>query len=65
MKRSFREPKNRYKIRAKIDHQKISTLKYTQALENKENFNIQKHKIAPELAINMAQIRHFGEPKDD
>ena len=35
MKRSFREPKNRYKNGAKNDRKKIATLKSAQSLENK------------------------------
>lgn len=65
MKRSFREPKNRYKNGAKTAHRKISTLKTMQSLENKGKFQGKKHEKKPDIPHNTAQIRLSGESKDD
>ena len=65
MKRSFREPKNRYKNGAKTARQKITTLNSAQSLENKGKFNAQKSSKKPKIAHNTAQIRLLGNSKDD
>ncbi len=65
MKRSFREPKIRDKNGAKNDRRKISTLKSTQTLENKGKFQVKRQGKKPDIAKDTAQIRLFGESKDD
>ena len=65
MKRSFREPKNRYKNGAKKDRRKISTLKTAQTLENKGKFQGESRRKKPDIPRNMAQIRLSGNSKVD
>ena len=65
MKRSFREPKNRYKNGAKTPHRKITTLNSSQSFENKGSFNAKKAQKKPKLADNRAQIGLSEKSKDD
>ena len=65
MKRSFREPKNRYKNGAKTARQKITTLNNAQTLENKGNFNGRKTQKSCKLASTGTKIRLTGSSKDD
>lgn len=65
MKRSFREPKNRYKNGAKTARQKITTLNNAQTLENKGKFQDNRRSKKPNIAYDMAQIRLSGESKHD
>ena len=61
MKRSFREPKNRYKNGAKNARQKIAALKSAQSLENKGDFKGGKVKNTPKLTQDTAKIRARGD----
>ena len=65
MKRSFREPRNRYKNGAKNARQKIATLKSAQSLENKGFFREKKVKKTPKLTQDTAKIRVSGDSKND
>ena len=65
MKRSFREPKNLFKNKAKNDRRKMNSIKNTQSLENKGSFNAKKAQKKPKLADNRAQIRLSEKSKDD
>lgn len=65
MKRSFREPKNLFKNKAKNDRQKMNRTKNSKSLENKRKFQGKKHKKKPDIPHNTAQIRLSGESKDD
>ena len=65
MKRSFREPKNRYKNGAKTARQKITTLNNAQTLENKGNFNGHKPQKSCKLALTGTKIRLSGDSKYD
>ena len=60
MKRSFREPKNRYKNRAKIARKKISTLKKQKFLKNKDIFRDSQGQKSQEFTENTAKI-HLSE----
>ena len=65
MKRSFREPKNLFKNKAKNARQKMNSINHTKPLENKGNFNAQKAQKKPKIAQNTAQIRLLEKAKDD
>ena len=65
MKRSFREPKNRYKNGAKNDRKKIATLKSAQSLKNKGKMKGNRGAKKPNIAQDTAQIRLIGQAKRD
>ena len=65
MKRSFREPKNRYKNGAKTARRKIATLKSAQSLENKGKMQSGRGAKKPNIAKDTAQIRLTGKSKRD
>lgn len=65
MKRSFREPKNLFKNKAKNSCRKMNSLKITETLENKEKFQGKKRVKKPDIPHNTAQIRLSGESKVD
>ena len=65
MKRSFREPKNRYKNGAKNDRKKIATLRSAQSLENKGKMQGGREVKKPNIAKDTAQIRLTGKSKRD
>lgn len=65
MKRSFREPKNRYKNGAKNDRQKIATLKTAQSLENKGKNRYRKGQKSCALARDGTKIRLSGNSQND
>lgn len=65
MKRSFREPKNRYKNGAKNARQKIATLKNAQSLENKGKNKFGKGQKSCKLTYDCTKTRLSGKPKND
>ena len=65
MKRSFREPKNLFKNKAKNDRRKMNSCKSSQFFENKGNFTQKKTQKAHNIARDTAQIRLSKESKDD
>ena len=64
MKRSFREPKNLFKNKAKSDHRKMNTLKSAQSFRNKGLYREGKTKKTPKLTQDMAKIRTSGDSKN-
>ena len=65
MKRSFREPKNLFKNKAKLSCKKMNRLKTVQSIENKAFSKGRKPQKKPKLVQDTAQIRHNGDPTDD
>ena len=61
MKRSFREPKNLFKNKAKNSRRKLNSLKEAKPRENQRKFQEKK----PNIPHDTAQIRLSGKSKDD
>ena len=65
MKRSFREPKNLFKNKAKNDCKKMNSIKSTHSLKNKGKMKGKRGAKKPNIAQDTAQIRLIGQAKRD